>query len=138
VILVVGATWVTVGSILRSKEVVLFSGGKIGPQVAFIVFMAAVVAAQLGIAFALQQRTRWLRIVGVLSSGALALLGSLIVAGLVVGIVQAALRGFSGYESEFADAIGMVIFIPFVGWLAFLNGRSALRTIAELRGSRAA
>ncbi len=99
-ILVVGATWVTVGSILRSKEVVLFSGGKIGPQVA--------------------------------------LLGSLIVAGLVVGIVQAALRGFSGYESEFADAIGMVIFIPFVGWLAFLNGRSALRTIAELRGSRAA
>ena len=137
-ILVVGATWVTVGSILRSKEVVLFSGGKIGPQVAFNVFMAAVVAAQLGIAFALQQRTRWLRIVGVLSSGALALLGSLIVAGLVVGIVQAALRGFSGYESEFADAIGMVIFIPFVGWLAFLNGRSALRTIAELRGSRAA
>ncbi len=116
----------------------LFSGGKIGPQVAFNVFMAAVVAAQLGIAFALQQRTRWLRIVGVLSSGALALLGSLIVAGLVVGIVQAALRGFSGYESEFADAIGMVIFIPFVGWLAFLNGRSALRTIAELRGSRAA
>lgn len=133
VLLIALAIVFTLGSVVRGEEPLILKGGLIGPQVAFIVLMAGIVLLQLAIAAALRHSLPWVRWAGIVVAGIVALFGLLTVALLVVGIVQAAMEGFARYSSEGADAVGMAIFIPIIGVLAWLNGRAALRTRAEMR-----
>jgi len=118
------------------------------PLIVPMTCLAILVALQLAIGFAVGQLDERLHRVGTLSAAALALVGLLVTATLIVAIgmllaiflIDLAFGLPSGNFdgalaelglAEYVSAGGMAIAIPVVGWLTFLNARSALRALDE-------
>ncbi len=121
------------------------------PLIVPMACLAIVVSLQLGVAFGLRQKGERPHRLGTLGAAALALIGILVTATLVVAIgmllaISVIDLAFGLPSGNFGGALaelglaeyvsvgGMVIAIPVVGWLTFLNARSALLALDATTG----
>ena len=129
VIALVGAT-VSLG---QSPSSAIFGPAQGMPLIVWVMFMSVVVVIQLAIALALRPRLAWLRVIGTIAAGALAFCGIAWIVGWLIWI-PLSLGTYLERGGDRADLVGVLISAPLILALGFLNGRAALRTIAELRG----